>query len=174
MYNTKRINVRFIFYCTLCLFIYSLEKLQYRQLIGVLVLFLAVSVSVLRLAGYQTHSSGHAAGGTVYPTSQMIGNIDFYGCNYNVGKQTLLCSLKQSQALDVAACCLLVLRLSLWLMSRLPQVMEGMPLHLECSGNLLPVRKATQQPRCFSFQAFRDNRLPVSVKVDPAPPPGGT
>lgn len=45
------------------------------------------------------------------------------------------------------------------------QVMEGMPLHLECSGNLLPVRKATQQPRCFSFQAFRDNRLPVSVKV---------
>lgn len=43
--------------------------------------------------------------------------------------------------------------------------MEGMPLHLECSGNLVPVRKATQQPRCFSFQAFRDNRLPVSVKV---------
>lgn len=47
----------------------------------------------------------------------------------------------------------------------LSQVMEGMPLHLECSGNLVPVRKATQQPRCFSFQAFRDNRLPVSVKV---------
>ncbi|KAG7223494.1 hypothetical protein INR49_015487 [Caranx melampygus] len=45
------------------------------------------------------------------------------------------------------------------------KVMEGMPLHLECSGNLVPVRKATQQPRCFSFQAFRDNRLPVSVKV---------
>lgn len=42
-----------------------------------------------------------------------------------------------------------------------------MPLHLECSGNLVPVRKATQQPRCFSFQAFRDNRLPVSVKVLP-------
>lgn len=50
-------------------------------------------------------------------------------------------------------------------MSCVLQVMEGMPLHLECSGNLLPVRKATQQPRCFSFQAFRDNRLPVSVKV---------
>ncbi|XP_059193232.1 ankyrin-1a isoform X5 [Centropristis striata] len=49
--------------------------------------------------------------------------------------------------------------------SRDIEVMEGMPLHLECSGNLLPVRKATQQPRCFSFQAFRDNRLPVSVKV---------
>lgn len=45
------------------------------------------------------------------------------------------------------------------------QLMEGMPLHLECSGNLVPMRKATQQPRSFSFQAFRDNRLPVSVKV---------
>uniref|UniRef100_A0AAR2KEL3 ZU5 domain-containing protein n=1 Tax=Pygocentrus nattereri TaxID=42514 RepID=A0AAR2KEL3_PYGNA len=50
--------------------------------------------------------------------------------------------------------------------SRDIEVMEGMPLHLECSGNLVPMRKATQQPRCFSFQAFRDNRLPVSVKVD--------
>ncbi|TSW89638.1 Ankyrin-1 [Bagarius yarrelli] len=49
--------------------------------------------------------------------------------------------------------------------SRDIEVMEGMPLHLECSGNLIPIRKATQQPRCFSFQAFRDNRLPVSVKV---------
>ncbi|XP_077572046.1 ankyrin-1-like isoform X7 [Stigmatopora nigra] len=49
--------------------------------------------------------------------------------------------------------------------SRDIEVMEGMPLHLECSGNLVPVRKAAQQPRCFSFQAFRDNRLPVSVKV---------
>uniref|UniRef100_A0A8C1GL45 Ankyrin 1, erythrocytic b n=1 Tax=Cyprinus carpio TaxID=7962 RepID=A0A8C1GL45_CYPCA len=49
--------------------------------------------------------------------------------------------------------------------SRDIEVMEGMPLHLECSGNLVPVRKATQQPHSFSFQAFRDNRLPVSVKV---------
>ncbi|KAG9354021.1 hypothetical protein JZ751_012145, partial [Albula glossodonta] len=49
--------------------------------------------------------------------------------------------------------------------SRDIEVMEGMALHLECSGNLMPVRKATQQPRCFSFQAFRDNRLPVSIKV---------
>uniref|UniRef100_A0A8C5AEG8 Ankyrin 1, erythrocytic b n=1 Tax=Gadus morhua TaxID=8049 RepID=A0A8C5AEG8_GADMO len=49
--------------------------------------------------------------------------------------------------------------------SRDIEVMEGMPLHLECSGNLVPVRKATQQPRSFSFQAFRDNRLPVPVKV---------
>ncbi|XP_061783301.1 uncharacterized protein ank1b isoform X6 [Nerophis lumbriciformis] len=49
--------------------------------------------------------------------------------------------------------------------SRDIELMEGMPLHLECSGNLVPIRKATQQPRSFSFQAFRDNRLPVSVKV---------
>ncbi|XP_068508945.1 ankyrin-1 isoform X4 [Syngnathus scovelli] len=49
--------------------------------------------------------------------------------------------------------------------SRDIELMEGMPLHLECSGNLVPIRKATQQPRTFSFQAFRDNRLPVSVKV---------
>ncbi|KAJ7988486.1 hypothetical protein DPEC_G00324060 [Dallia pectoralis] len=49
--------------------------------------------------------------------------------------------------------------------SRDIEVMEGMPLHLECSGNLVPVRKATQQPRSFCFQGFKDNRLPVSVKV---------
>uniref|UniRef100_A0A672PPI0 Ankyrin-1-like n=1 Tax=Sinocyclocheilus grahami TaxID=75366 RepID=A0A672PPI0_SINGR len=49
--------------------------------------------------------------------------------------------------------------------SRDIEVMEGMPLYLECSGNLVPIRKAAQQPRCFSFQAFKDNRLPVSVKV---------
>ncbi|MGH0177252.1 UNVERIFIED_CONTAM: hypothetical protein FKN15_074851 [Acipenser sinensis] len=53
-------------------------------------------------------------------------------------------------------------------------VLDGMPLHLECSGNLIPVRKATQQPRSFSFQAFRDNRLPVSVKVrDSSKDPSG-
>ncbi|XP_018608402.1 ankyrin-1-like isoform X3 [Scleropages formosus] len=58
--------------------------------------------------------------------------------------------------------------------SRDIEVMEGMPLHLECSGNLVPVRKATQQPRSFSFQAFRDNRLPVSVKVrDSSKEPSG-
>ncbi|XP_053085014.1 ankyrin-1a isoform X7 [Pangasianodon hypophthalmus] len=58
--------------------------------------------------------------------------------------------------------------------SRDIEVMEGMPLHLECSGNLIPMRKATQQPRCFSFQAFRDNRLPVSVKVrDSSKDPSG-
>ncbi|XP_076843324.1 ankyrin-1a isoform X2 [Brachyhypopomus gauderio] len=58
--------------------------------------------------------------------------------------------------------------------SRDIEVMEGMPLHLECSGNLVPMRKATHQPRCFSFQAFRDNRLPVSVKVrDSSKDPSG-
>ncbi|XP_026872664.2 ankyrin-1a isoform X2 [Electrophorus electricus] len=58
--------------------------------------------------------------------------------------------------------------------SRDIEVLEGMPLHLECSGNLVPMRKATQQPRCFSFQAFRDNRLPVSVKVrDSSKDPSG-
>ncbi|XP_052412583.1 ankyrin-1a isoform X4 [Carassius gibelio] len=58
--------------------------------------------------------------------------------------------------------------------SRDIEVMEGMPLYLECSGNLLPIRKAAQQPRCFSFQAFRDNRLPVSVKVrDSSKDPSG-
>ncbi|XP_067340383.1 ankyrin-1 isoform X4 [Channa argus] len=49
--------------------------------------------------------------------------------------------------------------------SRDIELMEGLPLYLECSGNLVPIRKATQQPRSFSFQAFRDNRLPISVKV---------
>ncbi|XP_058864393.1 ankyrin-1-like isoform X3 [Acipenser ruthenus] len=58
--------------------------------------------------------------------------------------------------------------------SRDIEVLEGMPLHLECSGNLIPVRKATQQPRSFSFQAFRDNRLLVSVKVrDSSKDPSG-
>uniref|UniRef100_A0A8C4RDS7 Ankyrin-1 n=1 Tax=Erpetoichthys calabaricus TaxID=27687 RepID=A0A8C4RDS7_ERPCA len=58
--------------------------------------------------------------------------------------------------------------------SRDIEVLEGMPLHLECSGNLVPIRKATQQPRSFSFQAFRDNRLPVSVKVrDSSKDPSG-
>ncbi|XP_048860481.1 ankyrin-1-like isoform X4 [Brienomyrus brachyistius] len=58
--------------------------------------------------------------------------------------------------------------------SRDIEVMEGMPLYLECSGNLLPVRKATQQPRSFCFHAFRDNRLPVTVKVrDSSKEPSG-
>lgn len=44
------------------------------------------------------------------------------------------------------------------------QVVEGMPLHVELSGNLVPVKKATQ-PRTFLFQSFRENRLAIPIKV---------
>lgn len=44
------------------------------------------------------------------------------------------------------------------------QVVEGMPLHVELSGNLVPVKKATQ-PRSFLFQSFRENRLVIPIKV---------
>ncbi|XP_010173314.1 ankyrin-1-like, partial [Antrostomus carolinensis] len=43
-------------------------------------------------------------------------------------------------------------------------VVEGMPLHIELSGNLVPVKKATQ-PRTFFFQSFRENRLAIPIKV---------
>ncbi|XP_043938927.1 ankyrin-1 isoform X2 [Protopterus annectens] len=49
--------------------------------------------------------------------------------------------------------------------SRDIEVVEGTPLHAEISGNLIPVRKATQQQNNFNFQAFRENRLTVPVKV---------
>lgn len=39
-----------------------------------------------------------------------------------------------------------------------------MPLHVELSGNLVPVKKATQ-PRTFLFQSFRENRLAIPIKV---------
>lgn len=39
-----------------------------------------------------------------------------------------------------------------------------MPLHIELSGNLVPVKKATQ-PRTFLFQSFRENRLAIPIKV---------
>lgn len=39
-----------------------------------------------------------------------------------------------------------------------------MPLHVELSGNLVPVKKAAQ-PRTFLFQSFRENRLAISIKV---------
>lgn len=39
-----------------------------------------------------------------------------------------------------------------------------MPLHTELSGNLVPIKKATQQ-RSFLFQSFRENRLIIPVKV---------
>ncbi|NWV78993.1 ANK1 protein, partial [Dasyornis broadbenti] len=48
--------------------------------------------------------------------------------------------------------------------SRDIEVVEGMPLHVELSGNLVPVKKATQ-PRTFLFQSFRENRLVFPIKV---------
>ncbi|KAM6294700.1 ankyrin-1 [Aegotheles albertisi] len=48
--------------------------------------------------------------------------------------------------------------------SRDIEVVEGMPLHVELSGNLVPVKKAAQ-PRTFLFQSFRENRLAISIKV---------
>nr|XP_056716771.1 ankyrin-1 isoform X4 [Euleptes europaea] len=48
--------------------------------------------------------------------------------------------------------------------SRDIEVVEGMPLHTELSGNLVPIKKATQQ-RSFLFQSFRENRLIIPVKV---------
>uniref|UniRef100_A0A8B9DHP0 Ankyrin-1 n=1 Tax=Anser cygnoides TaxID=8845 RepID=A0A8B9DHP0_ANSCY len=48
--------------------------------------------------------------------------------------------------------------------SRDIEVVEGMPLHVELSGNLVPVKKTTQ-PRTFLFQSFRENRLVISIKV---------
>ncbi|XP_038641622.1 ankyrin-1-like [Scyliorhinus canicula] len=48
--------------------------------------------------------------------------------------------------------------------SRDIEVLEGMPLYVECSGNIAPVRKAGQ-PRCFNFHSFKENRLPIPIKV---------
>ncbi|XP_035200939.1 ankyrin-1 isoform X9 [Oxyura jamaicensis] len=48
--------------------------------------------------------------------------------------------------------------------SRDIEVVEGMPLHVELSGNLVHVKKTTQ-PRTFLFQSFRENRLVISIKV---------
>uniref|UniRef100_A0A8C8T536 Ankyrin-1 n=1 Tax=Peromyscus maniculatus bairdii TaxID=230844 RepID=A0A8C8T536_PERMB len=57
--------------------------------------------------------------------------------------------------------------------SRDIEVLEGMPLFAELSGNLVPVKKATQQ-RSFHFQSFRENRLAIPVKVrDSSREPGG-
>uniref|UniRef100_A0A670Z995 Ankyrin 1 n=1 Tax=Pseudonaja textilis TaxID=8673 RepID=A0A670Z995_PSETE len=46
--------------------------------------------------------------------------------------------------------------------SRDIEVAEGMPLHMELSGNLLPIKKAAQQ-RSFLFQSFHENRLIIPV-----------
>uniref|UniRef100_A0A8D0GST6 Ankyrin-1 n=1 Tax=Sphenodon punctatus TaxID=8508 RepID=A0A8D0GST6_SPHPU len=48
--------------------------------------------------------------------------------------------------------------------SRDIEVLEGMHLNAELSGNLVPVKKGTQQ-RSFLFQSFRENRLTIPIKV---------
>ncbi|XP_029792280.1 ankyrin-1 isoform X9 [Suricata suricatta] len=58
--------------------------------------------------------------------------------------------------------------------SRDIEVVEGMPLFAELFGNLVPVKKATQQ-RSFLFQSFRENRLAIPVKVrDSSREPAGS
>ncbi|XP_070315836.1 ankyrin-1 isoform X8 [Odocoileus virginianus] len=58
--------------------------------------------------------------------------------------------------------------------SRDIEVLEGMPLFAELSGNLVPVKKAAQQ-RSFLFQSFRENRLAIPVKVrDSSREPAGS
>ncbi|XP_075063186.1 ankyrin-1 isoform X3 [Mixophyes fleayi] len=48
--------------------------------------------------------------------------------------------------------------------SRDIEVLDGTQLFVELSGNLIPQRKATQQ-RSFTFQAFKENRLALPIKV---------
>uniref|UniRef100_A0A8D2Q6T4 Ankyrin 1 n=1 Tax=Varanus komodoensis TaxID=61221 RepID=A0A8D2Q6T4_VARKO len=55
--------------------------------------------------------------------------------------------------------------------SRDIEVIEGMPLHTELSGNLVPIKKAAQQ-RSFQFQAFRENRLIIPVRESSREPSG--
>ncbi|XP_023375849.1 ankyrin-1-like [Pteropus vampyrus] len=58
--------------------------------------------------------------------------------------------------------------------SRDIEVLEGMSLFAELSGNLVPIKKAAQQ-RSFQFQSFRENRLAIPVKVrDSSREPGGS
>ncbi|KAM4749470.1 ankyrin-1 isoform 2-T2 [Rhinophrynus dorsalis] len=48
--------------------------------------------------------------------------------------------------------------------SRDIEVLDGTQLFVELSGNLVPLKKATQQ-RSFVFQAFKENRLALPIKV---------
>ncbi|XP_053319005.1 ankyrin-1 isoform X3 [Spea bombifrons] len=48
--------------------------------------------------------------------------------------------------------------------SREIEVLDGTQLFVELSGNLVPLKKATQQ-RSFVFQAFKENRLALPIKV---------
>nr|XP_033797540.1 ankyrin-3 isoform X4 [Geotrypetes seraphini] len=53
------------------------------------------------------------------------------------------------------------------------EVLEGKPIHIDCYGNLAPLTKGGQQ-LVFNFYAFKENRLPFSVKVrDPSQEPCG-
>ncbi|XP_031761163.1 ankyrin-3 isoform X19 [Xenopus tropicalis] len=44
------------------------------------------------------------------------------------------------------------------------EVLEGKPIYVDCYGNLAPLTKGGQQ-LIFNFYAFKENRLPFSVKV---------
>ncbi|XP_053365182.1 ankyrin-3-like [Clarias gariepinus] len=44
------------------------------------------------------------------------------------------------------------------------EVTEGTPIYVQCYGNLAPVSK-TSQKLVFTFYAFKENRLPFTVKV---------
>lgn len=48
--------------------------------------------------------------------------------------------------------------------SRDVEVLEGKPQFLEFAGNLVPVTKSGDQ-LAFNFYAFRENRLPFTVRV---------
>lgn len=48
--------------------------------------------------------------------------------------------------------------------SRDVEVLEGKPQYLEFAGNLVPVTKSGDQ-LAFNFYAFRENRLPFTVRV---------
>ncbi|KAM9326715.1 ankyrin-3 isoform 1-T1 [Gastrophryne carolinensis] len=53
------------------------------------------------------------------------------------------------------------------------EVLEGKPIYVDCYGNLAPLTKGGQQ-LIFNFYAFKENRLPFSVKVrDPSQEPCG-
>ncbi|XP_077156676.1 ankyrin-2 isoform X46 [Paroedura picta] len=48
--------------------------------------------------------------------------------------------------------------------SRDVEVLEGKPIYVDCFGNLVPLIKSGQH-HIFSFYAFKENRLPLFVKV---------
>ncbi|XP_075473001.1 ankyrin-2 isoform X25 [Ascaphus truei] len=48
--------------------------------------------------------------------------------------------------------------------SRDVEVLEGKPIYVDCFGNLIPLTKSGQH-HIFSFYAFKENRLPLFVKV---------